>query len=98
MKPGRVDTRLGQLANDASPVHCYSRIADDFETMLADDAAWRRFDVRQPARGLLRERGEAVEFLVPMLAGLAVVLVGVLAQFFGADSRVSIKDARKRWW
>ncbi len=66
--------------------------------MLADDAAGHRFDVLQPAHGWLRERGEAVEILVPMLAGLALVLVGVLAQFFGADSRVSIKDVRKKWW
>lgn len=72
--------------------------------MLAEDAAGRRFDVRQPACGWLRERGEVVEILVPMLAVLALVLVGVLAHFVGADSRTSIRDDRnvwndrKEWW
>ncbi len=39
-----------------------------------------------------------MELLVPMLSGLALVMLGVLAHFFGADSRVSIKDLRKKWW
>lgn len=39
-----------------------------------------------------------MEFLVPILAVLALVLVGVLAQFVGADSRMSIRDDRKEWW
>ncbi|MDQ3526215.1 MAG: hypothetical protein M3451_14350 [Chloroflexota bacterium] len=72
--------------------------------MLADDVAGRRFDVRQPVSSWLRERGEAVEILIPLLAVLALVLVGVLAQFVGTDSRTSIRDDRnvwndrKEWW
>jgi hypothetical protein len=51
--------------------------------MLADDAVSHRFDVRQPARGWLRERGDIVEILVPMLAVLAFILLGVLVYRFG---------------
>lgn len=36
--------------------------------------------------------------LVPMIAGLSLVLVGVFAQVFGVDSRGSIRDFRKKWW
>ncbi len=39
-----------------------------------------------------------MEHLVPMVAALTLVLVGVLAHYFGADSRSSIRDLRKKWW
>jgi hypothetical protein len=89
---------LGRWANDASTAPCYSRFVDDVESKLASDQAPRRFDSLQPACAPIRERGDVVELLVPMLVGLVLLLMGMLAPFFGADSRASIKDTRKKWW